>query len=304
VSIDGIINVLKPAGKTSFAVVSLVRSLSGEPRVGHAGTLDPEATGVLVVCLGQGTRVIEFLSGAGKTYQAEIELGITTDSYDAVGEVIQRCDASFVTEDQLRQVLHSFRGSVEQIPPMYSALRYKGRRLYDLAREGIEVTRKPRMVQFSRLDLMKWQSPVVTIEVECSAGTYIRSLAQDIGIALGCGAHLRKLVRLRSEPFHIADSVPLPVIEEAFHQGCWHYLLHPIDEVLLSWRVVILDKESEALVKKGSSVTLAIASDPESADKRCRAYSADGRFLAVLSRRSDGLWHPEKVFRNASYEVE
>ena len=303
-SIDGILNVLKPAGKTSFDVVSLVRSLSGEPRVGHAGTLDPEATGVLVVCLGQGTRVIEFLSGAGKTYQAEIELGITTDSYDAVGEVIRRCDASFVTEDQLRQVLHSFRGSVEQIPPMYSAIRYKGRRLYDLAREGIEVTRKPRMVQFSRLDLIRWQSPVVTIEVECSAGTYIRSLAQDIGIALGCGAHLRKLVRLRSEPFHIADSLPLPVIEEAFRRGCWQYLSYSIDEVILGWRVVILDKESESLVRKGNSVTLNIAGDSEAANKHCRAYSDDGRFLAVLSRHGEGLWHPEKVFRDASYEVE
>lgn len=300
-SIDGIFNILKPAGKTSFAIVDLVRRWSGEHRVGHAGTLDPEATGVLLVCLGQATRVVEFLSEGSKTYQAEIELGTTTDTYDASGRVLDRRDPSSVTEEQVRQVLALFHGISEQIPPMHSALRYKGKRLYQLARKGIEIDRKPRKIEISRLELLTWQPPVITIQIDCSGGTYIRSLAQDIGVALSCGAHLRKLVRLRSEPFHIKDSVTLPTLEEAFRYGNWQSYLHPIDEVLLSWRAVILDKGTEALVRKGSSITL--QDDTTLLGARCRAYSADGRFLAVLTKVNKDLWHPEKVFRNAWYEV-
>jgi len=303
VSVDGILNVLKPPGKTSFAVVSLLRHLSSEPRVGHAGTLDPEASGVLVVGLGQGTRVIEFLAKATKTYQAEIELGITTDTYDASGKVIQRCNPSFVTEEQVKQVLHSFYGSIEQIPPMYSALKYKGKRLYQLAWKGIEVPRKPRRVQLSRLELLGWEPPIITIEVECSAGTYIRSLAQDIGLALGCGAHLRRLVRLKSEPFHIAEATPLPLIEEAFHHGYWQCFLYSIDEVILGWRTAILSKESEALVRKGRSIPLGNGSPSIHSVDRCRAYSADGHFVAVLCQKEENLWHPKKVFHNTSYNT-
>jgi len=304
VSVDGILNILKPPGKTSFAVVSLLRHLSGEPRIGHAGTLDPEASGVLILCLGQGTRIIEFLAEATKTYQAEIQLGITTETYDASGKVIQRCDPSFVTEEQVKQVLHSFCGSIEQTPPMYSALKYKGERLYQLAWEGIEVPRKPRRVQLSRLELLEWQPPIITIEVECSAGTYIRSLAQDIGLALGCGAHLRRLVRLKSEPFHIAEAIPLPLIEEAFHHGYWQHFLYSIDEVLLGWRAAILGEESEALVRKGRSIPLGDGSPLTQPADRCRAYSSDGRFLAVLYRKEESLWHPEKVFHNTSYIIQ
>ncbi len=303
-SVDGIFNVLKPPGKTSFAVVSLMRRWSGERRVGHAGTLDPEATGVLVVCLGQATRIVEFLARGGKTYLAEIELGVTTDTYDAAGKVVDICDPSAVTEEQVHQVLDSFHGTVEQVPPMHSALHHKGRRLYQLAREGIEVDRKPRKVELSRLDLMAWQPPIITIEVDCSGGTYIRSLAQDIGATLGCGAHLKKLVRLKSEPFHIDDSVPLPVLEEAFRRGGWQSCVHSIDEVLLGWPAAILAHEDEALVKSGSAVTLRFSGDAGPPGTRCRAYSVDGRFLAILSKTDEGLWHPEKVFHSASYEKE
>jgi len=304
VSVDGIFNILKPPGKTSFAVVSLLRSLSGERRVGHAGTLDPEASGVLVVCLGQGTRIIEFLAGAIKTYQAEIELGITTETYDASGKVIQKADPSFVTEEQIKQVLRSFYGSIEQIPPMYSALKHKGIRLYQLAWQGIEVTRKPRKVHLFRLELLGWQPPIITVEVECSAGTYIRSLAQDIGQALGCGAHLKRLVRLRSEPFHITEAIPLPSIEEAFHHGYWRRFLYSIDEALLGWSTAILSEETEALVGKGRSITLGDRSLLAYPIDRCRAYSTDGRFLAVLYQKEGNLWHPEKVFRHMSHDMQ
>ena len=296
-SLDGILIVLKPAGITSFAVVSLLRRLSGESRVGHAGTLDPEATGVLVVCFGQGTRVIEFLAKARKTYQADVELGIATDSYDATGKVVQRDDPSAITREQVERVIHSFRGSVQQIPPMHSALKYGGRRLYRLAWEGIEVPRKPREVTFYRLDLLDWQSPTLSIEVECSAGTYVRSLAQDIGLALGCGAHLRRLVRLKSEPFHIDEAIPLHLIEEAACPRHWQRFLYPIDEVLVGWEAVILDKQSEAMVLNGRSVSLVDVGPRLKSCDRCRAYSAEGSFLAVLRKEENDLWHPDKVFR-------
>ena len=299
-SIDGILNILKPGGKTSFEVVSLIRRLSGERRVGHAGTLDPEATGVLVVCLGQGTRITEFLAHDTKVYRAEIELGLTTDTYDTSGKVIQRCDPSLVTEEQLKGVLDSFHGNTEQIPPMYSALRYKGKRLYQLARAGIEVARKPRKVRISRLELLEWQPPAATIEVECSTGTYIRSLAQDIGTILGCGACLRKLVRLKSGLFDIDEAMDIASMEEAFHYGYWQRFLYPIDEVLLDWKAAIVNQESEGAIREGRSVSLVADKDLfdySCFENQCRAYSADGHFIAVLRLQSeDKMWHPEKVF--------
>jgi tRNA pseudouridine55 synthase len=298
VSVDGILNIFKPAGRTSFSVVSLLRRLSGERRVGHTGTLDPEATGVLVICFGQGTKVIRFLAKARKTYQAEVELGVATDSYDATGRMVQKGDPSSVSRDQVEQVLNSFRGSIEQVPPMYSAIKCEGKRLYRLAWEGIEVPRKPRAVQIFHLELLRWQSPVASIEVECSAGTYIRSLAQDIGVALGCGAHLKKLVRLKSEPFHISEAVSLPLIEEAFHHGYWDRFLYPVDEVLLGWEATILSRENEALVGDGKLVSLRDERLLAQPVNRCRAYSVDGRFLAVLRQETQGLWHPEKVFHS------
>jgi tRNA pseudouridine55 synthase len=180
---------------------------------------------------------------------------------------------------------------------MYSAAKYKGKRLYQLARAGIEVPRKPKTVEFFRLELLEWRLPVFTIEVECSAGTYIRSLAQDIGQIIGCGAHLRKLVRLKSEPFHIAEAVPVPAIEEAFQQDNWQHLLYSIDEVVLGWKAVILDEESERLVKNGQSIPLGLDNRSAYPEEWCRAYSADGRFLAVLRlQKEKGLWHPDKFF--------
>lgn len=298
-SVDGILNIDKPSGRTSYSVVSQLRRLSGERRVGHAGTLDPDATGVLVVCFGQGTKVIQFLSKARKTYQAEVELGVATDTYDAAGKTVYKSDPSSVTRDQVEEVLCSFRGSLQQVPPMYSALKHEGQRLYHLALKGIEVPRKPRDVQIFRLELMKWQSPVVAIEVECSAGTYIRSLAQDMGTILGCGAHLKKLVRLKSEPFHISEATPLPLIEEAFSHGYWHRFLYAVDEVLLGWRATILSSENEALVRMGRSLSLGDEGALAQSADWCRAYSVDGRFLAVLRQQEKDVWHPEKVFHSA-----
>ena len=294
---DGILNVDKPPGKTSFSIVAQVRRLCGERRVGHGGTLDPEACGVLPVCLGQGTRIIEFLLDLSKVYRAEIKLGVATDTYDAAGKVTQQRDPSRISRGQLESALTSFRGFIKQTPPMYSALRYHGQRLYELARDGVTVRRESRLAKIYSLKLIDFNSPLVTVEVECGRGTYIRSLAHDLGEILGCGAHLKTLVRLRYGPFDIADAVSLPQLEDAFGHNSWQHLVYPMDTVLSHWVAVVVNKEQERVVRNGGPLLLGDGSDGASVEGRCRAYSRDGHFLAVLRFNSEsGQWQPEKVF--------
>lgn len=294
---DGILNINKPEGKTSFGIVAMVRRLTRERRVGHAGTLDSMASGVLPVCFGQGTRVIEFLMDAHKVYRARIELGIATDTYDATGKIIQQGDASGVSQEQLKSALHSFRGLILQTPPMYSALKYQGKRLYELARAGITVSRKSRLAKIYRLELMDFKPPLVTLEIECGQGTYIRSLAQDLGQLLGCGAHLENLVRLKYGPFDVTDAVSLPQLEDAFSSSSWRQLVYPIDIGLLHWSAVVVGDEQERVIKNGGSVVMENSPDGAGIAQRCRAYSQDGCFLAVLHFNSErGRWQPEKVF--------
>ena len=312
---DGIININKPRGSTSFSVVALVKRLGKERRVGHAGTLDPMATGVLPVCLGQGTRVVEFLADAIKVYQAQIELGVVTDTYDASGSVIQRNDPSGISQEQLESALTSFRGTIQQTPPMYSAIKYKGQRLYELARAGIEVERKSRPIKIYNLDIVAWQPPVVTIKVECGKGTYIRSLAHDLGQSLGCGANLKSLIRLNYGPFDVKDAVSVPQLESTFRYGYWRYFVHPMDTVLLHWKAMVVNDTTEEVIRKGAPVTLGsnkicdITSSTEnppstwpSAETRCRTYTLDGDFLGVLRFNLERrYWQPAKVFLPPGY---
>ncbi len=296
---DGILNVDKPRGKTSFSIVSMVKRLSRERRVGHAGTLDPMATGVLPVCIGQGTRVVEYLASASKSYRAEIEFGVTTDTYDCTGNVTFRGDSSTVNREKLEAVLSSFHGIIEQIPPMYSAIKQNGQPLYKLARAGINVFRQSRPVEIYRIEMILWELPVVTLEVECSKGTYIRSLAHDVGQILGCGASLRNLIRLRCGPFHIGDSITIPQLEEAFRHGYWEKYVYPLDTVLADWPAVVVDEEKEQDIINGRSILLSRGSDTNEPVEYglYRAYSRYGRFLAVLKFNAEkGEWHPQKVF--------
>ena len=294
---DGILNINKPLGRTSFSIVAQVRRLCGERRVGHAGTLDPEASGVLPVCLGRGTRVVEFLQDWGKAYRAEISLGVTTDTYDAVGKVICRRDSSGISLGQFEQALGSFCGLISQTPQMFSALKYHGRRLYELARAGVTVRRQSRQIKIHRLRLVDFKPPVATIEIECGKGTYIRSLAHDLGELLGCGAHLKSLVRLRYGPFDIADAVSLSQLEDAFCNDTWQGLVYPSDTVLSHWAAVVVSKEQEQGVRNGVPLALENGPDEASDGRRCRVYSRDGCFLAVLRFCPEsGQWKPEKVF--------
>ncbi len=292
---DGILNVNKPPGMTSFDVVSVIKRLTREKRVGHAGTLDPMASGVLPVCLGRGTRVVEFLMDAHKVYRARIELGAATDTYDATGKITRREDPSGIGRAQLEAALDSFCGRIQQIPPMYSALKHQGQRLYQLARAGVTVSRKSRMAVVYRLELIDFEPPLVTVEVECGKGTYIRSLAHDLGQLLGCGAHLKGLVRLGYGPFAISDAVSLERIEAA--ASSWQQLAYPMDFVLSHWPAVVVDADRARVIKNGGSLEIEPGPSGGGPEGRCRAYSKDGCLLAVLSLNPEsGQWRPEKVF--------
>ena len=296
---DGILNINKPQGKTSFSIVAMVRRLSGERRVGHAGTLDPAATGVLPVCLGQGTRIIEFLVDATKAYRAQIELGVTTDTYDASGNITHQEDPSGITRKQLESAFSSFRGLIQQTPPMYSAVRHQGKRLYELARAGIRVERRSRLTRIYHLELIDWQLPIVTVEVVCGKGTYIRSLAHDLGQTLGCGASLKSLVRLRCGLFDIKDAVSLPQLEDAFRCGYWQRFVYPIDIVLLHWTAIVVSDATGQAIRNGRPVDYLELrpSALSSSEEHCRAYTSDGHFLGVLRFNPErGQWQPEKVF--------
>ena len=297
---DGILNINKPPGKTSFGVVAMVKRLSGERRVGHSGTLDPDATGVLPVCLGRGTRIVEFLMDTTKVYRAGIELGAATDTYDASGKITCKGDSSGINRAQVESALGAFRGTIRQTPPMYSAVKHRGKPLYTLARAGIEVERKSRTVKIHRLELVAWESPVATIEVECSKGTYIRSLAHDLGQSLGCGAHLKSLVRTRCGLFDIKDAISMPRLEEAFRLGYWERFVYPVDIVLRDYDAVVVDDAGEEAIRNGSPLVLEHNDSQDSKgnarQKYCRAYSSDGRFLAILRHVPEkGIWQPKKV---------
>jgi tRNA pseudouridine55 synthase len=294
---DAILNINKSAGKTSYGVVAMVKRLTGEKRVGHAGTLDPLATGVLPVCLGQATRLTEYLMDTTKTYYAEIELGVTTDTYDRGGKITGRGDASTVTLEQLERALDSFRGMITQEPPIYSAVKYRGTPSYKLARAGIDVIRKSRTAYIYHLELKQWQSPLVSIEVECGKGTYIRSLAHDLGKMLGCGASLRNLVRLKYGIFDINEAVSPEQLEEACSKGYWESLLYPMDSVLSRWVAVIVGEEKTRLIRNGLPVILNEEALMHNDSERCRAYTCDGRLLGVLRIDTEKKqWKPEKVF--------
>ncbi len=309
---DGIFNINKPVGMTSHDVVARVRRLARQRRVGHAGTLDPAASGVLPVCLGQATRIVEYLSESGKCYRATVVFGAVTDTYDAEGEVIRSAPVQ-VTREELEAILPAFLGRQMQMPPLYSAIKVAGQPLYKLARAGVEVQLQPRPIEIVRLEVIDWQLPVLTLDVECSKGTYIRSLAYDLGERLGCGAHLGGLIRLRSGPFTLDESLTLEELEQALQDGSWTNYLFAPDEALLDRMAVIVGPATEKRIllgqdlsyppppvqemeREGEAKTSASDDEPADAALLLRAYSTDGRFLAVLRWHAPvHAWHPHKV---------
>ena len=298
--VEGILNVNKPRGMTSFAVVSLVRRLTGIRRVGHAGTLDPVADGVLPICIGRhATRIVEYLVDARKAYRAVIRLGVATDTYDSEGEVVATGDPSGVTRAQMETALRQFVGEIQQVPPMYSALKYQGQPLYRYARAGKTVPLKARTVRIYRLELLNFESPLVEIEMECGRGTYVRSLAHDLGERLGCGGHMEGLTRLRSGPFLLEDAIGVEELEEVARHDAWQEVLSSVDRVLESWDAALLGEEHTIDLRQGRALVLTPARSEAAEvapDTLCRAYSEAGTFLGILRYRGEGCWRPEKVF--------
>jgi len=291
---NGFLIVHKPTGMTSHDVVNAVRRLAGTRRVGHAGTLDPLATGVLVLALGAATRLVQFIDGSDKTYRATLRLGETTTTYDAEGDVVEHRP---VTVDQaaVEVTLADFRGAIEQIPPMYSAVKVKGQKLYKLARQGKEIERAARPVTIHRLDVLDWALPDLTIEVVCSAGTYIRSLAHDVGQALGCGAHLTALTRTAAGDFRLEDSHTLEALDALAQAGRLAEVLLPPETALAALPVVVLTPEQEQAVRFGQTLTLDITYDAEMAQAR----NAVGWLVAVMLPTEPGMWRPKLVFSSA-----
>ncbi len=285
--VSGFLNINKPLHMTSHDVVAKIRRGLKLKKVGHAGTLDPLATGVLVICVGNATRFSEYVMNSTKRYRAQVRLGVTTETYDAEGAVVQERDASHIQRTEVEFQLNKFLGDIRQIPPMYSAIKQGGRKLYDMARAGETVEREARAVRIDSLDIMDWSSPEFTLDVVCSAGTYIRSLAYDLGESLGVGAHLSGLSRIASGLFQLADAIELDTLlaTDAWQQ----YLITP-QIALADWPRVELSVEDTKNILHGRSIVTDVI-----ADKLALGYAADGHLVAIL-RAESGSWRPHKVF--------
>ncbi len=290
-SISGVLVVDKPVGLTSHDVVQIIRNGTNIRRAGHTGTLDPRASGVLVVLLGPAVRLSEYVSASDKRYQAVLRLGTRTDTYDAEGTVMGISPVD-ITEEQFQASLSKFVGEIEQVPPPYSAIKVQGRRAYDMARKGEEVELAPRKIKVYNLDLLEWAPPEAVIDVYCSSGTYVRSLAHDMGEDLGCGAHLIGLRRTKSGRFSLRDAVPLTKLREAFDKGNWYQYIIPAAEALTDWPAVELTTEQVETIRHGNR----IPADP-TVGAQARAVSEQGELVALMELVPDtNEWKPKKVF--------
>jgi tRNA pseudouridine55 synthase len=253
------------------------------------------ATGLLLLCLGKATRVSEFLMAGRKQYRAVVRLGVNTDTYDADGTITQSRELPPLSRSQIAQCLVSFQGAIQQVPPPFSAIRHKGQRMYKMARRGITVKISPRIVEIDAVELVSWESPDLTLEVFCSPGTYIRSLAYDLGQMLGVGGHLVGLTRLASGDWRIEDAVTLDELQGAVKRGDWIGHLHPLDAALLGFERVDLTADTVRRVSQGQPISL----DPQPKTPMARAYAPDDNLVALLRpSRKAGFWRPKKVFVN------
>jgi tRNA pseudouridine 55 synthase len=290
-AISGVLVVDKPIGLTSHDVVQIVRKGTNIRRAGHTGTLDPRASGVLVILIGPAVRLSEYVSASDKRYQAVVRLGTSTDTYDADGRVVSTSPVN-ITEAQFEENLAKFVGEIEQVPPPYSAVKVKGRKAYEMAREGEEIDLEPRKIQVYSLELLEWAPPEAVIDVYCSSGTYVRSLAHDLGEALGCGAHLVGLRRTKSGRFTLRDAVPLRRLREAFDSGNWYQFLIPAAEALSDWPAIELSHDQLEAIRHGHR----IPADPGQGTK-VRGVSEQGELVALLELNTEtNEWQPRKVF--------
>ncbi|MFQ6091876.1 MAG: tRNA pseudouridine(55) synthase TruB [bacterium] len=280
---DGVLNINKPTGLTSHEVVTTVRRMVGGSKVGHTGTLDPLATGVLLLCVGKATRIAPYLTNEEKEYVATIRLGVTTDTFDADGEVLEQREVTVSVED-VRQALRSFVGKIEQIPPMFSAVRHSGKRLYQLARAGETVEREARQVHISGIDLIDFQDNDLTVRVHCSRGTYVRSLAVDIGENLGCGAHIVALQRTRVGRFRLEQSLALEQVERLAAETVLSRHMVSMNEALVHLAEVRVGGRARRRIEHGAPVAWKDVATPvrwTSGQKTVRILGSDDTLLAL-----------------------
>ena len=294
---DGILNINKATGMTSHDVVAKIRKILNQKRVGHAGTLDPAASGVLPICIGLGTRVAEYLGESGKAYQADIIFGTVTDTYDSEGSIIRTASTADLTLSSIEKALQHFLGSQMQLPPRYSAIKIQGQPAYKRVRSGEELIMTARPITITSLKILAWEPPRLTLAIECSKGTYIRSLAYDLGEQLRCGAYLAALIRTRSGPFLLSESITLEQLATAASTGTVEEYLYPPDTALQDYPALPLDAATVERVLHGNAFHHDPNSLSTSSPELARVYDTSGHFLAIARWRPDqNFWQPIKVF--------
>ena len=300
--IHGVINVYKEQGFTSHDVVAKLRGIVGQKKIGHTGTLDPDAVGVLPVCLGRATKLCDMLTDKDKVYEAVMLLGVETDTQDTTGQVLKSSETDELTEEQVRAAVLDFVGDYNQVPPMYSALKINGKKLYELAREGKEVERKARRITIHEIRILEINLPEVKLEVTCSKGTYIRTLCHDIGQKLGCGGCMKELLRTRVERFGLEDSIRLGEIAQLQKEGILEEKIIAIDEMFPTYAQVVLPPKTAAAVRNGNSfrkrdISQETALKEYENDERVRVYDESHQFIAIYCYcRKDDLFKIVKMF--------
>ena len=296
---NGIINVYKEKGYTSLDVVARMRGICGQKKIGHTGTLDPDAEGVLPVCLGKATKVCDMLTDSDKVYRAVLQLGVETDTQDLTGTVLKTGETSGLTEAEVREVVLGFQGEILQVPPMYSALKVNGKKLCDLARAGVTVERKARPVTIYEIQIERIELPEIEMNVSCSKGTYIRTLCHDIGQKLGCGAAMKSLVRLQAAGYRLADAYKLEELQKFKEAGMLKEAITPIEHVFEIYPVLTVKPEFDVMLKNGNKMS------PQQFQEciklqsglKVRVRMSDGRFAAVYEYQEEmGLLRPLKMF--------
>ena len=292
---SGVINIYKEAGYTSHDVVAKLRGILKQKKIGHTGTLDPQAQGVLPVCLGKGTKLCDLLADHDKEYEAVLRLGITTDTQDMEGNVLQESSVQ-VSEEEVRTCILSFQGEQMQVPPMYSALKVNGKKLYELAREGKVVERKARPVTFHKIEVLWMELPKVKIRVQCSKGTYIRTLCNDIGEKLGCGGCMEELLRTRVERFTLEDAVKLDEVQKAMEEGTVDSLILPVDRIFDQYPAAKTTAQGDLLVHNGNRLfSELLQEEPEAESGYVRVYDSEDTFIGLFEKKTDQLV-PVKMF--------
>lgn len=304
--LNGIINIYKEAGFTSHDVVAKMRGICGQKKIGHTGTLDPQATGVLPVCLGSGTKLCDMLTDKDKEYVAELLLGVTTDTQDTTGEVLSRCEVLSenqdpvrgLSEETIKETVLSFVGDYEQVPPMYSALKVNGKKLYELAREGKEVERKARPVTIYEIEILKIELPIVKMRVLCSKGTYIRTLCADIGEKLGCGGTMQSLLRTKVSSFLLDNAITLGQLQTMKDEGRLSEAVISVDCMFEEYPALHVQEKWRSLLENGNAFFPSqTVENITYKDGWVRIYREDGSFAGVYAYDGDRKWYkPVKMF--------